>query len=331
MTASEKRQAVVDKYRGILGRNLYSQPRRYYCFKKYSDGKYYSDCSSSVALSYKEAGYPIRDKSGNTCPNTVGMYTSPDLKQVNVTIKNGVIQNPGALRVGDLLLFAGSDSSRAYAGYVGHVEMVYKISGSKITICGHGSGTPRTTEMNAYCKSRYAKKTSTKLGHKGLIRVMRRIADDATGGSTGTATGSKPTLRRGDKGADVKAMQNALLAQGYKLPKYGADGDFGAETESALKQFQAAHGLTADGVCGAATWAALDSVSVRKVIVTGKTANDKTVNVRSAPNTSAKIIHVAKVGENYTYGGQTSENGWHLIECNNQTGWISGNYSKLEG
>lgn len=184
MTANEKRQKVADRYRGILGRNRYSQPRRAYCFRKYSDGKYYSDCSSSIALSYREAGFPIRDRGGNACPNTVGMMQSPDLQDVSVVIKNGIIQNPTALRVGDLLLFAGTDASRAYAGYVGHVEMVYKINGAgKITICGHGSGTPRTTELNAYCRSRFKQKTSkTKLGHKGLIAVKRRIADDAPDG-----------------------------------------------------------------------------------------------------------------------------------------------------
>lgn len=183
MTAQEKRQAVVDKYRGILGRNKYSQPRRGYCFKKYADGKYYSDCSSSVALSYREAGLPIHDGGGNSCPNTVGLYSSPDLTDVDVQIKNGMIQNPEALRVGDLLLFAGTDASRAGAGYVGHVEMVYRINGKAVTLCGHGSGTPRTTEMNAYLKSRYGQKTSkTKLGHKGLIKVRRRIPDDMPGG-----------------------------------------------------------------------------------------------------------------------------------------------------
>ena len=144
MTANEKRQAVVDKYRGILGRNLYSQPRRTYCFTKYANGKYYSDCSSSVVLSYTAAGYPIRDKSGYACPNTVGMYSSPDLAQVDVTIQKGVIQDVEKLRVGDLLLFAGSDKGRASAGYVGHVEMVYRINGKTVTLCGHGSGTPRT-------------------------------------------------------------------------------------------------------------------------------------------------------------------------------------------
>lgn len=204
MTAQEKRQAVADKYRGILGRNLYSQPRRTYCFKKYSNGKYYSDCSSSIALSYNEAGYPIRDNSGNTCPNTVGMYQSKELTDVPVIIKSGVIQNPDVLRLGDMLLFAGSDNSRRYADCVGHVEMVAAISSGKVTLYGHGSGTPRATEMNAYCKSRYASKASTVIGNKGLLKVRRLIQDDAaapdvpedSGESVTVATGSW-NLRRG--------------------------------------------------------------------------------------------------------------------------------------
>lgn len=173
MTAAEKRQAVIKKYGEILGRNKYSQPRRDYCYKKYKDGKYYSDCSSSVSYAYKEAGFSFG------ILNTVGMYQSKKMTDVPVTIKDGIIQNPEILLPGDMLLFAGTDSSRAYAGYVGHVEMVAKISGKTVTIYGHGSGTPRSTEMNAYCKSRYAKKTNTKLGHKGLIRVRRFIQDDA--------------------------------------------------------------------------------------------------------------------------------------------------------
>jgi peptidoglycan hydrolase-like protein with peptidoglycan-binding domain len=35
------------------------------------------------------------------------------------------------------------------------------------------------------------------------------------------------------------------------------DGVFGAETEKAVRQFQADHGLTVDGVVGRKTWAAL--------------------------------------------------------------------------
>jgi len=39
----------------------------------------------------------------------------------------------------------------------------------------------------------------------------------------------------GTKGADVKAFQTNLLTLGYKLPKYGADGVYGSETEAAAK------------------------------------------------------------------------------------------------
>lgn len=47
----------------------------------------------------------------------------------------------------------------------------------------------------------------------------------------------------GDKGADVQEMQTALEDQGYQLPKYGADGDFGNETKAALEAFAADEGL----------------------------------------------------------------------------------------
>ena len=64
-----------------------------------------------------------------------------------------------------------------------------------------------------------------------------------------------PTLRRGSRGDMVEELQALLHA------KYGAglevDGIYGAATEAAVRAFQKAHGLTADGICGPKTWAAL--------------------------------------------------------------------------
>ena len=70
-----------------------------------------------------------------------------------------------------------------------------------------------------------------------------------------------PTVRRGSKGEDVKLMQTMLYNLGYSLGSYGIDGDFGRDTEKALKEFQRDHKLNQDGVCGPLTWDALEKAS----------------------------------------------------------------------
>lgn len=82
-----------------------------------------------------------------------------------------------------------------------------------------------------------------------------------------------PTLRRGDKGEKVAYLQKLLMDRGYALPKYGADGDFGAETEKAVKAFQRDWGLKEDGVVGEKTWSMLlttmDKPKHYEVTITG--------------------------------------------------------------
>jgi peptidoglycan hydrolase-like protein with peptidoglycan-binding domain len=60
-------------------------------------------------------------------------------------------------------------------------------------------------------------------------------------------------LRKGDKGVEVKKWQYFLVGQGFT--KVVADGNFGPITESATKEFQKKHKLTADGVVGTFTLA----------------------------------------------------------------------------
>ena len=66
-----------------------------------------------------------------------------------------------------------------------------------------------------------------------------------------------PMLVKGMAGEPVKAMQTLLLAKDCELPKHGADGDYGDETENALLLFQEDNDLKADAKCGQATWSAL--------------------------------------------------------------------------
>ena len=78
-------------------------------------------------------------------------------------------------------------------------------------------------------------------------------------GLEGMTPDTRPTLRRGSSGEWVTYLQAKLIQLGYDVGSSGADGKFGAKTETAVKAFQKDRGLTADGVVGQKTWAAIDS------------------------------------------------------------------------
>jgi len=154
------------------------------------------------------------------------------------------------------------------------------------------------------------------------------------------------TLKNGSKGTDVKAMQEFLLQLEYSLPKYGADGEFGSETEKALKKFQKKVGIKQDGIYGSETHTALmDAVAddddgkeqpetekpevqtpatkqVRIVCASGS------VNIRVGNDTKYSRITSVKDGATFEWIA-TAENGWHAIVVNAQVGWVSGKYSQV--
>lgn len=67
-------------------------------------------------------------------------------------------------------------------------------------------------------------------------------------------------LRKGSTGAEVKSLQKKLLQIGYYLGSYGADGDYGDATVTAVRKFQKDNSLTVDGEAGPNTLAAVDRV-----------------------------------------------------------------------
>lgn len=64
----------------------------------------------------------------------------------------------------------------------------------------------------------------------------------------------RTTLRPGDRGDDVTALQQLLNAAGASLT---IDGSYGPATEAAVRTFQTSAGLTVDGIAGPLTRAAL--------------------------------------------------------------------------
>ena len=74
----------------------------------------------------------------------------------------------------------------------------------------------------------------------------------------------KPTtLYNGCSGEEVRVLQQALIDLGYF--EGTADGTFGDQTEAAVRAFQSANGLKADGLAGTKTRLKLDKAQTRRV------------------------------------------------------------------
>ena len=141
---------------------------------------------------------------------------------------------------------------------------------------------------------------------------------------------------------------------GYKLPKYGADSEFGEETETAVLAFQEDEGLKQDGKYGDQTHAALmdavadddegqndkpdeeeipetpeDDATPKPVGTTVVvTSEGGKVNIRVGNGTGYSRITSAAPGTTFEYVA-TAANGWHAVIVGAKVGWVSGKYSRI--
>jgi hypothetical protein len=123
-------------------------------------------------------------------------------------------------------------------------------------------------------------------------------------GSTKPSSTQKSYLSKGDKGAEVTAMQKLLIAVGYPCGAVGADGDFGNGTELALKDFQMDYGLVADGLYGNASKAKLTNLYNNSVIIGSARTNEYGTYSGGAPGDQT--------------GKEVSTQLWYL----HQKGWV---------
>ena len=94
--------------------------------------------------------------------------------------------------------------------------------------------------------------TGTKNAVINFQRSKGLVADGIAGAKTWAAL--VPTLKEGARGDAVKALQLELRASGHNIT---ADGIFGASTKAAVIRHQKAERLVADGISGPKTWGSL--------------------------------------------------------------------------
>ena len=144
-------------------------------------------------------------------------------------------------------------------GNIGHTGIVESVEGGKvITIEGN------TSDMVA--RRSYGIGSSVIAGYgrprwecaTGEYTPSPAPAPSPTPSPSGSGSYGDGILRMGSKGIEVRKLQENLINLGYSVGPDGADGDFGRNTYSAVKEFQKDHGLEVDGEVGPLTFAAID-------------------------------------------------------------------------
>ena len=155
----------------------------------------------------------------------------------------GVWHTDRNIQAGDIIYYDWDNS-----GDADHVGIIEKVNGMSLTVIEGNNG----NFPNDRVRRREINSASS------LIFGYARPKYPVTGSANGSDVNiSLPTVRKGDSGNAVKILQAFLVAYEYSIGISGIDGDFGFDTESAVRQFQKKSCIAVDGIVGKNTWAEL--------------------------------------------------------------------------
>ena len=115
-------------------------------------------------------------------------------------------------------------------------------------------------------------------------------ASSSGSSASSVSAGSSSSLRVGDRGDQVRSLQEALIQ--LKYLSGSADGKYGNQTKKAVISFQKKNGLTADGIAGVKTLAAVASALSGKNTAAAPAASSASSSGISAPSSSEiRLLH----------------------------------------
>lgn len=200
------------------------------------------DCSSLVSYCLQQAGFNI-DPHGTATRNLAGKLAA--LGFTNVISQVDVNTGQG-LEYGDILLTVTKHHTEFSLGYIPNNQIVEAVHDE------HGGKGGSNTQPGDQTGDEIRIRTFYRYQWEYVFRWT-----DGGGGyipDNGSFVIRIPKLRRGYKYAVVAPVQS-LLQGLYRISvgPSGVDGDFGKDTEKAVKEFQQKNGLEVDGIVGEKT------------------------------------------------------------------------------
>ena len=186
-------------------------------------------CCQFVWWLFKKAGAAALFYGGKKtayCPTLMNYYK----KQGQFVTKN--------FEPGDIIFFDFNGN-----GQPDHVGIVEKITGDVIYTIEGNTSVGNDSNGGQVMRRNRSKKNVLGVGRPNYDEVAKETVEVTV-----------ETLKKGSRGDNVKALQILLIGYGYDCGKHGADGDFGANTEKAARDYQEKNKLTVDGIVGKNTW-----------------------------------------------------------------------------
>lgn len=205
------------------------------------------DCSSAVITAYQKAGVPVKASGATYTGNMRAVFLRCGFKDVTVKVN---LENGRGLEAGDVLL----NEIHHTAMYIGDgLEAEASINEFGGAHGGEpGDQTGREVLIKSYrnfpwdCVLRYMGNGSEE-----------KPSDEPQKAPEGPYTVSLDEISMGSEGWPVRLAQTLLKGlgyTGYSDSILDLDGEFGRNTEYAVRQFQFVKCIDVDGVVGPQTW-----------------------------------------------------------------------------
>ena len=206
------------------------------------------DCSSAVITAFQQAGIPVKDNGATYTGDMRRAFLKTGFEDVTAEVN---LYNGAGLIRGDVLL----NEAHHTALYIGEgMEAEASINEQGGAVGGEpGDQTGKEILIRPFRNYPWDRVLRYRSTQEKMIVRSKQVKVTV------------PYIQKGDTGAMVTLIQTALnLIGGYGLD---VDGEFGPDTDRAVRGYQDGLGIQASGICGATTFKAImDEVAKRTYV-----------------------------------------------------------------